>query len=117
MALKITVSTGKQESPRTSAGLIKRTSGEEGVEKAHISVAELVATLFDEVRGTLEGEADVELQITANVEISTKDGTPAVNLDVSGESSNARTLSLKFSTKINPREKEQKESKDKEAKG
>jgi hypothetical protein len=111
MALKITVSTGKQELPRTSAGLIKRTS-EEGPEKAHVSVSEIVSSIFDELRTTIEGEADVEISMSANVEIATKDGVPNVNLDISGESANSRTLNLKFSTKLNPREKDSKEAKD-----
>ena len=50
-----------------------------------------------------------ELELTANVEIVTKDGQPTLNLDISGESSNARTVRLKFNTKVNPApEKEEK---------
>lgn len=116
MALKITVTTGKAETPRTAAGLIKRAAGEEVADKhVYVSVAEIVSTLLDEVRSTIEGEADIEIGMTANVEISNRDGTPTVNLDVSGESANARTLNLKSSTKINPREKDKDEEK-KEAK-
>jgi hypothetical protein len=112
MALKITVSTGKSEVRGTSAGLIKRATGEEGPEKAHVSVSEIVSTLFDELRATIEGEADVEIAMSANVEIITKEGVPTVNLDISGESANSRTLNLKFNTKLNPREKDSKEAKD-----
>jgi hypothetical protein len=107
MALKITVSSGKPEAPRTSAGLIKRSGPEEGADKhATVSINELVSTIFEEVRGIIEKEADIELELTANVEITTKDGAPSVNLDVSGESANARTVRLKFVTKVNPQEKE-----------
>ncbi len=112
MALKVTVTTGKQEPPRTSAGLVKRASGDDGTDKhVYVSVAEIVKAVFDEVRTTIEKEADIEMEFTANVEISNKDGSPVVNLDVSGESSNARTMRFKFSTKINPQEKD-KEKKD-----
>lgn len=110
MALKVNVNTGKPESPRSSAGLIKRAAGEETSDKgAAVSVAELVAALFEEVRSSIEKEADVELELTANVEIVSKDGQPTLNLDISGESSNARTVRLKFNTKVNPApEKEEK---------
>ncbi|MDB5081360.1 MAG: hypothetical protein JWP00_3284 [Chloroflexi bacterium] len=103
MALKVTVNTGKPEGPRSSAGLIKRAAGEDAGDKgATVSVAEIVSALFEEVRSSIEKEAEVELELTANVEISNKDGNPTVNLDISGESSNARTVRLKFNTKINP---------------
>jgi nucleoid DNA-binding protein len=103
MALKVTVNTGKPEGPRSSAGLIKRVAGEETAEKAaSVTVAEIVSALFEEVRSSIEKEADVELELTANVEIVNKDGSPTVNLDISGESSNARTVRLKFNTKVNP---------------
>lgn len=105
MALKVTVSTGKPETPRASAGLIKRTAGEESGDKhPYVSVADIVSAVFEEVRSSIEKEADVELEFTANVEISNKDGSPVVNLDVSGESGNARTLRLKFTTKVNPQQ-------------
>lgn len=107
MALKITVSSGKAEAPRSSAGLIKRAGPEESADKhGTVSINELVSTIFQEVRGTIEKEADIELELTANVEITSKDGSPSVNLDVSGESPNARTIRLKFTTKVNPQEKE-----------
>src|SRR4051794_8546759 len=103
MALKVTVNTGKPESPRSTAGLIKRAAGEETSDKgASVSVAEIVSALFEEVRSSIEKEADVELELTANVEISNKDGQPSLSLDISGESSNARTVRLKFNTKVNP---------------
>ncbi len=102
MALKVTVSSGKTEAPRSSAGLIKRTSGEEATVHAQVSVAEIVSAIFEEVRSSIEKEADVELELTANVDITTKDGVSSLNLDVSGESSNARTVRLKFTTKVNP---------------
>lgn len=109
MALKVTVNTGKPEGPRSSAGLIKRAAGEEPAEKASVSVAEIVSALFEEVRSSIEKEADVELELTANVEIVNKDGSPTLSLDLSGESSNARTVRLKFNTKVNPApEKEEK---------
>lgn len=102
MALKVTVNTGKTEAPRSSAGLIKRAAGEEPTEKASVSVAEIVSALFEEVRSSIEKEADVELELTANVDIVNKDGNPTLSLDISGESSNARTVRLKFNTKVNP---------------
>lgn len=106
MALKITVSTGKSESPRSSAGLIKRAAGEDSGEKhTTISVADIVSSVFAELRSSIEKEADVELELTANIEISSKDGSPSLNLDISGESDKARTMRLKFSTKVNPQEK------------
>ncbi|HEX2915162.1 MAG TPA: hypothetical protein VH186_30500 [Chloroflexia bacterium] len=109
MALKVTVSSGKPEAPRASAGLIKRTAGEEAPDKhVYVSVADIVSAVFEEVRSSIEKEADVELEFTANVDITSKDGTPTVNLDISGESSNARTMRLKFTTKVNPAEKTEK---------
>ncbi len=107
MALKVTVNTGKSEGPRNSAGLIKRVAGEDTADKAAlVSIAEIVTALFEEVRGSIEKEADVELELTANVEITNKDGQPSLNLDISGESSNARTVRLKFTTKVNPAKEE-----------
>lgn len=109
MALKVTVNSGKAEAPRSSAGLIKRAAGEESPEKASITVAEIVSALFEEVRSSIEKEADIELELTANVEIVVKDGNPTLNLDISGESSNARTVRLKFTTKVNPATPEKEE--------
>jgi nucleoid DNA-binding protein len=102
MALKVSVNSGKPEAPRSSAGLIKRAAGEEPTDKASVSVAEIVSALFEEVRSSIEKEADIELELTANVDIVNKDGHPTLNLDISGESSNARTVRLKFNTKVNP---------------
>lgn len=106
MALKLTVTTGKGNAQRNSAGLIKQTNPEESADKhPAVSVADIVSAVFAELRNSIEKEADVELELNANVDISTKDGSPVVNLDVSGESSSARTLRLKFTTKINPQDK------------
>lgn len=103
MALKVTVSSGKQETARP-AGLVRRGETEQVDKHGHISINELVEAVFSQVRASLEKEADVEVEITANVEITSKDGENSVNLDISGESSNARTMRLKFTTKINPKE-------------
>ena len=105
MALKVTVSSGKTETPRTSAGLIHRTSSDSSPEAVTgISIAELVSAVFQEVRSSLGEEAEIEMEITANIEITVKDGVQALNLDISGESSNTRTMRLKFNTKANPPE-------------
>ncbi len=110
MALKVNVSGGKPDAPRTSAGLIKRPVSEETHEKpAAVSISDIVRTIFDDVRTTLEHTADVELEFTANIEIITKDGEPTLNLDISGESGNARTMRLKFVTKVNPTPEKDKE--------
>ncbi len=104
MALKVTVSTGKPQTSRP-AGLVPRGEGDHAAAAAgQVSVNDLVQTLFSEVRASIEKEADVEVEFTANVEIITKDGQQTVNLDLSGESPNARTMRLKFTTKINPQE-------------
>jgi hypothetical protein len=104
MALKVTVSTGKPESSRP-AGLIRRGEGEgSDKQQGQVTINELVESIFSQVRSSIEKEADVEVEFTANVEITTKDGAPIVNLDLSGESANARTMRVKFSTKVNPKE-------------
>jgi len=104
MALKVTVTSGKQDTSRP-AGLIRRGEGGEQIDKhGQVSISDLVESVFEQVRSSIEKEAEVEVEITANVEIATKDGVNSVNLDVSGESPNARTMRLKFSTKINPKE-------------
>jgi hypothetical protein len=109
MALKVSVSTGKQEAPRSSAGLIKRAANEETADK-HVSVTitEIVSAIFQEVRSSLEKEADVEVEFTANVDIQNKDGVPTISLDISGENPNARTMRLKFNTKLNPQDEKKK---------
>ncbi len=102
MPLKVTVVSGKQEQNRP-AGLVRRSEGDGAGDKhGQVSINELVEAVFSQVRASIEKEAEVEVEITANIEITSKDGAPAVNLDVSGESPNARTIRLKFSTKINP---------------
>jgi hypothetical protein len=103
MALKVTVSSGKQDISRP-AGLVRRSETEQVDKHGQVSITELVESVFSQVRASIEKEADVEVEITANVEIVSKDGANTINLDVSGESPNARTLRLKFSTKINPKE-------------
>ena len=102
MALKVTVTRGKHE-PSRPAGLVRRgEAGSEADKQGQISINELVEAVFSQVRSTLENEADVEVELTANVEIVNKEGKSSINLDVSGESPNARTMRLKFSTKLNP---------------
>ncbi|MEI6044544.1 MAG: hypothetical protein WCS37_09330 [Chloroflexota bacterium] len=103
MALKVTVSSGKQDTSRP-AGLVRRGEPELTDKHGQVSISELVESVFSQVRASIEKEADVEVEITANVEIVSKEGVNTINLDVSGESPNARTLRLKFSTKINPKE-------------
>lgn len=104
MALKVTVSSGKQDTSRP-AGLVRRGEGSPEIDKhGQVSINDLVEAVFAEVRSSLEKEADVEVEITANVEIINKEGVTSVNLDLSGESPNARTIRLKFSTKVNPKD-------------
>lgn len=107
MALKVTVSSGKQETARP-AGLVRRSETEQADKHGQITINELVEAVFSQVRSSIEKEADVEVELTANVEIVNKDGSNSVNLDISGESSNARTLRLKFTTKVNPNKEEAK---------
>ena len=106
MALKVTVSSGKLETPRSSAGLIKRPVDETGDRHLNVSVTEVVESVLAELRSVLDKEADVELELTAAVEIVTKDGVPTVSLDIGPDTGNTRTMRLKFTTKVNPEKKE-----------
>jgi nucleoid DNA-binding protein len=107
MALKVTVSTGKHETSRP-AGLLRRTEGgaesTDKTQSGNVTVTDVVEAVFSQVRASIEKEADVELEFTANVEIVNKDGETSLNLDLSGESPNARTMRLKFTTKVNPKD-------------
>lgn len=106
MALKVTVNTGKPEVKTSSVGLIKRAeaaSPETDSKAVNATISDVVSAVLDQLSSTLQKEADVELELTANVELSVKDGQQILNLDLSGESQSARTLKLKFSTKIQPK--------------
>jgi nucleoid DNA-binding protein len=108
MSLQISVTTGKSEEKRTAAGLVRRTETDHADKAAQSSVSELISGIFEQVKSSLESEANVEVEITANLELAVKDGKTVLNLDVSGENPNARTLRLKFSTTINPSKGEKK---------
>ncbi len=107
MALKVNIHTGKKETGRP-AGLVRRGGESEAsvdnAGPAEVSINEFVESIFSQVRSSIESTADVEVEITANIEVVSKDGKPSFSLDLSGESPNARTLRLKFSTKINPKD-------------
>ena len=103
MALKVTVSSGKQEVHRNSVGLVKRPQEEAENKHPGVTINEIVQSVFQEVRSSLDSEASVEVEFTAAVDISTdKDGETSIHLDIGPDTGNTRTLRVKFSTKINP---------------
>jgi nucleoid DNA-binding protein len=102
MALKVTVSTGKPEVAKGSVGLVKQATEATKNEKPQVTVQELVTSLLNEVRAGLEKEADIEMELFAHVELSNKDGETVLHLDVGSDSPTARTLKLKFTTKVQP---------------
>ncbi len=106
MALKVTVSSGKQELPRSSAGLVKRPAEEAENKHPNITINDVVQSVFQEVRSSLDKEADVEVEFTAAVEINHKDGETSINLDIGPDTGNTRTMRVKFSTKLSPNQKE-----------
>jgi hypothetical protein len=105
MSLQISVTTGKSEEKRTAAGLVRRAETEHA-DKASSSITELIGGIFEQVKSSIESEANVEVELTGNLELSVKDGKTVLTLDVSGENPNARTLRLKFNTTINPKNKD-----------
>lgn len=107
MSVQVVVTTGKEETPR-QAGLIRQ-HGEAGkTGKVQVNINELITSVFESVRGSLEKEADVEIELTGNLSLTGKEDDYVLMFDVSGENPNARTLRVKLNTKIKPSEEEEK---------
>lgn len=104
MSIEITVVTGKPEEKKSPAGLIRRTE-EEKHEATHpqVSISELVSDIFTQIATGIHVETDVEVEITGTVEFANKDGKTTLTYDVSGVNQNARTMKLKFNSKIQPK--------------
>ena len=106
MSVQVVVVTGKEEAKR-SAGLVRHTETE-AAKVAQVGINELITSVFESVRSSLEKEADVEVEIFGNLTLSNKEGDQVLTFDVSGENPNARTLRIKLNTKIQPQENQSK---------
>ncbi len=106
MSVQVVVVTGKEEA-RRAAGLVRHTESET-TKFAQVGINDLITSVFESVRSSLEKEADVEVEITGNLTLSTKEGDQILTFDVSGENSNARTMRIKLNTKIQPQDGEKK---------
>ena len=100
MSVQVVVTTSKDEA-RRSAGLVQRHDAE-NAKNIQVSINELVTSVFQSLRSSLENEAEVEVEITGNLSLSGKDGDNTLVFDVSGENPNARTMRVKLNTKIQP---------------
>lgn len=103
MSVQVVVTTGKEDTHR-QAGLVRR-SDSEAAQNAQVNINELITSVFNSVRGSLEKEAEVEMEISGNLTLSGKGNDTVLIFDVSGENSNARTLRIKLNTKIQPEDK------------
>jgi hypothetical protein len=103
MAIQISVISGKKEEKKAPAGILRQTGTEHEEKQAQISLTELVSNLLAEVAKGVSSETEVEVEVDGIIELSNKDGAVTATIDVGAETPGARTVKLKFKSKVQPR--------------